>query len=126
MTRQRKALRPLRVGLLVGIASVVAAVPAHAATPRAALIVVRGLAWAERPAGLGGFAKGNLSLRAADPHASPAEGYLTLGKGDRAGLPSQAHGLGPVAVGAEASLRVEDWPALRHHDASLGFAGHIG
>jgi hypothetical protein len=89
----------------------------------AVLVLARDLAWIDVPAGLGGYAKANLTMAAARQNATAADAYLTIGKGAPSDAP--ASGIGPMEP-AGRGVRLRDWHALQRHDASLHQTGRLG
>ena len=112
--------------LLALVVSVLAALGTLDGTGRprpAVLVLVPDLAWVNAPAGMDDFAKANLTIASARPDATVADAYLTVGKGALSDAP--ASGVGRVAR-AGRGVRLRDWHALQHHDATLHRAGHLG
>jgi len=87
------------------------------------LVLAPDLAWVDVPAGLGGFAKANLTMASARRNATVTDAYLTIGKGAPSDAP--AAGIGRVER-AGRGVRLRDWHALQRHDASLHQAGRLG
>ena len=112
--------------LLATVVSVIAALGSLHTTgrpPPAVLVLVPDLAWVNAPAGMDGYAKANLTLASARRNTTVADAYLTIGKGSPSAAP--AAGVGPVAR-AGRGIRLRDWRALQHHDATLHRPGRLG
>ena len=90
------------------------------------LVLVPELRWANAPPLLDGWARANLSLRTARARGDDADGYLSVGKGGRAAVPSRAFGVGRVAPTPQGGLRLLDWARLREHDAEGHEQGELG
>ena len=112
--------------LLAFVVSVIAglgSLPATGRPPPAVLVLVPDLAWVNAPAGMGGYAKANLTLASARRDATVADAYLTIGKGAPSAAP--ASGVGAIAR-AGRGIRLRDWRALQRHDATLHRTGRLG
>ncbi|MGI8777964.1 MAG: hypothetical protein ACR2LJ_11440 [Acidimicrobiales bacterium] len=94
--------------------------------PPAVLVLVADLRWAGAPGVLDGWAKASLSVRTDRQRGDAADGYLTVGKGERAATPAPAKGVGQVEPTGDGGVRLVDWDRLRAYDDGTNYAGTLG
>src|SRR5690242_7466444 len=70
-------------------------------------------------------ASGSLSVRAVRTRTCPADGWLTLNAGARAGLPGTGCRM-PAVVASGAGVRIDGFGALVAGNASFGFGARFG
>jgi len=90
------------------------------------LLMVTDLTWSTAPPALDGFAKANLSMRAAEAKGVAADAYLSLGKGGRAAGLRGGAGAGRVEALTGGGLRLTDWDELQTRDRELHVSGRLG